>query len=298
MVDAPESVEPGQSICITLYAPSGATVARGELVDEADRTLVSNRGFVLTMEDRETASLVLLGVPTTVAPGNYQIRVNGFLDDNRPLTLVRSITVVERTFRRQKIRLDKSLSELRAQPDPRKDADARRLWGILTRFDPEAVFDVAPFKIPVSSTRQTSGFGDRREYTYADGATASTIHAGLDLAVPAGTPVAASAGGRVLFAGFWLITGNTVVIEHLPGVYSLYYHMQQLLVAEGDTVERGEEIGKVGSTGLATGPHLHWEVRVGGVAVDPRLLLGTGLVDEEKIRHTIDTYRRTLSEGG
>jgi murein DD-endopeptidase MepM/ murein hydrolase activator NlpD len=77
-----------------------------------------------------------------------------------------------------------------------------------------------------------------------------------------------------------IVTGNTVVIEHLPGVFSLYYHLDSIGVDEGDVVEQGERIGTVGMTGLATGPHLHWEIRVGGVPVAPEeasrvpLLLG------------------------
>ena len=76
-----------------------------------------------------------------------------------------------------------------------------------------------------------------------------------------------------------IITGFTVVIEHLPGLYSLYYHLDSLSVREGQRVSQGDRIGTVGSTGLATGPHLHWEVRSAGVAVDPDLLVKRPLID-------------------
>ena len=76
-----------------------------------------------------------------------------------------------------------------------------------------------------------------------------------------------------------IITGFTVVIEHLPGLYSLYYHLDSLSVREGQRVSQGDRIGTVGSTGLATGPHLHWEVRSAGVAVDPDLLVKRSLID-------------------
>ena len=68
-------------------------------------------------------------------------------------------------------------------------------------------------------------------------------------------------------------TGWSVVVEHLPGLYSLYYHMSELSVKEGDMVSQGQLLGKSGATGLATGPHLHWEVRLNGSAVRPEFFL-------------------------
>ena len=75
--------------------------------------------------------------------------------------------------------------------------------------------------------------------------------------------------GKVVLAEFRISTGWSVVIEHLPGLYSLYYHLSSLNVKEGDRVKSGEKIGLSGSTGLATGPHLHWEVRLNAGAVKP-----------------------------
>jgi len=76
-----------------------------------------------------------------------------------------------------------------------------------------------------------------------------------------------------------ILTGLTIIIEHLPGVFSLYYHLDRLDVVPGDAVVAGDAIGTVGSTGLSTGPHLHWELRVAGAAVDPSPYLERPLVD-------------------
>ncbi|WP_343281823.1 M23 family metallopeptidase, partial [Ligaoa zhengdingensis] len=92
---------------------------------------------------------------------------------------------------------------------------------------------------------------------------------GIDIAAAAGTPVAAAGSGRVLFADFIQLTGNTVIIEHGFGVKSWYYHMQSLDVAEGDMVKQGDPIGKVGSTGFSTGPHLHFCMSVNNVFTNP-----------------------------
>ena len=70
-----------------------------------------------------------------------------------------------------------------------------------------------------------------------------------------------------------ITTGYSIVIEHLPGLYSLYYHLSEMKVQEGDYVKQGQLIGKSGSTGLATGPHLHWEIRLNGTAVRPEFFV-------------------------
>ncbi len=94
-------------------------------------------------------------------------------------------------------------------------------------------------------------------------------HSGLDIAVPFGTPVVAAAGGTVILSGWVGGYGKTVILDHGGGISTLYGHNQTLLVKEGDTVRAGATIAKAGSTGLSTGPHVHFEVRQNGEAVDP-----------------------------
>jgi murein DD-endopeptidase MepM/ murein hydrolase activator NlpD len=122
--------------------------------------------------------------------------------------------------------------------------------------------------LPVQG-RITSGFGVR-----ADPLTgASMPHPGLDVGAVEGTPIRASAGGVVKFAGPKGGYGNAVEIDHGHGLVTVYAHASELLVSTGDSVEAGQSIARVGSTGRSTGPHLHFEVRVGGTAVDPRSAL-------------------------
>jgi murein DD-endopeptidase MepM/ murein hydrolase activator NlpD len=112
----------------------------------------------------------------------------------------------------------------------------------------------------------SSPFGSRRTYGTSSGLTA---HAGEDFAVAPGTPVLAPAAGIVVLAEPLFVRGNAAVIDHGRGVYSGYWHMQTLNVKAGDQVSPGQVLGAVGNTGLSTGAHLHWEMRVDGVAVDP-----------------------------
>ena len=113
-----------------------------------------------------------------------------------------------------------------------------------------------PFVLPVSG-RLTTEFGETR---YVNNAPTSYRHSGLDIAAPTGTPVLATNEGRVTLSMELILTGNTVVIDHGQGLFSVYYHMHERFVEEGQQVEREETIGTVGSTGFSTGPHLHFTV--------------------------------------
>jgi murein DD-endopeptidase MepM/ murein hydrolase activator NlpD len=126
------------------------------------------------------------------------------------------------------------------------------------------------FALPIDGI-DTSGFGVPRRYGVGG---AVSFHQGADLAAPTGTPVRATNDGVVRVAGFYPIKGGLVVLDHGQGVTSLYFHQSVLEVEVGDVVVRGDVIGQVGSTGLSTGPHLHWEVRVDGVPTDPMRWVG------------------------
>lgn len=99
------------------------------------------------------------------------------------------------------------------------------------------------------------------------------MHEGLDFSAPSGTPILAASGGVVLEASYLAGYGNTVEIDHGDGLITRYAHASKLLVKPGDVVARGQEIARVGSTGRSTGPHLHFEVRLAGQPLDPRLFL-------------------------
>lgn len=130
-----------------------------------------------------------------------------------------------------------------------------------------------PFILPVEGSRPTSVYGDPRRY--APGGRVS-FHEGTDMAVPAGTPVLATNAGQVLIAAefpAYPIKGGLVIIDHGAGLMSYYLHLSRVHVAEGAFVERGELIGEVGSTGLSTGPHLHWEMRIFNQGTNPLVWL-------------------------
>jgi len=123
---------------------------------------------------------------------------------------------------------------------------------------------------PVAGGRLSSPFGLRRFFNGEP----RNPHSGLDFAVPAGTPVKAPAAGRVILVGDYFFNGRTVFLDHGQGLISMFCHLSEIGVRVGQDVARGEAVGRVGSTGRATGPHLHWNVSLNDVRVDPAIFIG------------------------
>jgi murein DD-endopeptidase MepM/ murein hydrolase activator NlpD len=138
---------------------------------------------------------------------------------------------------------------------------------LVSQTRPERLWD-GVFQYPTSYYETfPSLFGTRRSYNGSD---YSYYHTGLDLYGSTTTQVLAPARGVVVYAGFLTVRGNVTYIDHGWGVFSGFLHQSQILVQPGEVVTPGQVIGYVGGTGRVTGPHLHWEVWVGGVPVDPR----------------------------
>jgi murein DD-endopeptidase MepM/ murein hydrolase activator NlpD len=229
----------------------------------------------------------LLALPADLPPGGYRVLVRALPEPGPgagvPLELSAELAVEARAFPSEDIPLDAANSRLLTETDPRKVEEARRLYEILGRADADAVYlDGSAFMIPLVPRRRSAGFGDRRRYLYADGGMGTSLHGGMDLAVAAGTEVWACAPGRVILTADRAVTGLTVVVEHLPGLYSIYMHLSAFAVAEGQVLERGAVLGRSGSTGLSTGPHLHWELRAAGQAVDPEFWLSRPPLDKDR----------------
>ena len=180
--------------------------------------------------------------------------------------------IQKKQFVSERIPLDARNTWIRKDTSPERRAQIEKLNNILATVMPQDVYTLKPFALPVDLKRITSSFGNRRVFVYADKKTSTSMHYGIDYGVPTGTPVKACAEGKVVLAENRISTGWSVVIEHLPGLCSLYYHLDSFGVNEGQYVKQGEQIGVSGATGLATGSHLHWEVRLNMEAVNPEFL--------------------------
>ena len=287
---APDLVERGTAFVVHLDTGEGIDSLQTEVVTQDGTRIATAGGFVVDVAEDLPVWVSLVGLPSTVASGEYVVRVTVAWDDGTFIRLQRPIQIGPRVFSTMRIALNQALTDLRSVPDPRQVAEARTIIELVARHDPLARFDKGTFVVPVQDARITAGFGDRRTFAYADGGEARSIHLGIDLAAPIGTPVVSSGAGRVAFAGDRIITGKSVVIEHLPGLFGLYYHLDSIEVQVGQVVQQGERIGTVGMTGLATGPHLHWEFRVGGTPVDPEPFVNAPVIDKEAI------FRRMVAQ--
>jgi murein DD-endopeptidase MepM/ murein hydrolase activator NlpD len=287
----PDNPRPGEPVTVVMAAPPAETVY-ASLYDSRSRQLSRARFFYyITAESTESASsdqtvpcyAAILAIPSTAGSGAMTVRLETGSGQAAAVIAEQEIAVAERRFNAEEIPLNQSNTDIRTKPDPEKTTQADELWAILVQTG-NTVYSEGAFVPPVpANTRRTSYFGDRRVYVYTTGGRDTSIHAGVDYGVPTGTPVLACARGKVVLAQFRISTGYSVVLEHMPGVYSLYYHLSALNVAAGSIIGTGALLGQSGATGLATGPHLHWEVRVSTENTDPDALVNRAVLDKSLI---------------
>ncbi len=257
-----------------------------ELVNNQNRILSRNIFFpVNTFLFKGSASLV--GLDSTLKAGQYFILVK--TAEDRLIDKLK-ITVKGNLFKKERIALNYTNSSLRTNPDPEITKEAKEIHSIYETSNFSMVSGLYTLQLPLENGIITSWYGDRRNFQYSDGTLSPSIHTGTDFAAAFGTKITAASKGRVVFAGKRIITGNSVVIEYLPGVYGIFFHLNEFFVSKGDRVSAKTVIGSLGSSGLATGPHLHWELRVGSVAVNPRSLMSNGLIDKSLIMGIVRSH--------
>ena len=212
-----------------------------------------------------TQHVAYVGVYAMAEPGLRQLALS--TPDGQTQRI--SVPVRPATFGVERIRLTPDRSRLLAPEIVQRENQI--LATVTATFTPEQLWH-EPFRLPLDGDHPVqSSFGTRRAYN--DGPV-SSFHGGTDFGGTEGTPIFASAAGKVVLAHELDIRGNTVIIDHGLGVYTLYCHLSRIDVKEGDMVPRGEKLGLLGNTGLSTGPHLHWEMRVQGVRVDAMRWVG------------------------
>ena len=232
---------------------------------EMDGSLAGRPLFFFPYADGYAA---LIGIDLEARPGKTPWRL-GFVDGTgAPRKAAGAITVKARKFPVQRLSLPRSMVDLSPDDERRANAEAARLRTLFDTTGPERLWR-GRFTKPVASDAKAEGFGSRR---IINGRLRSP-HSGLDFAAPAGTPVVASGRGRVALVVEFFFGGRLVALDHGEGLYTLYMHLERADVAEGTLVERGSIIGAVGSTGRATGPHLHWAAQLRRARIDPDALL-------------------------
>lgn len=270
-----DEVAPGDAVVVRMrVSKNAADNAKGETtaslaaegLGRADFYKLPVRGLNAASEVELLAALPLSTYQET---GSLGVKVIYSPFGGKEMEFELPVTVQSKDFVSETIPLNETNTAIRTDTSPQRTAQIDKLNKILAAVDKNAVYQLEPFTPPTDATRRTAFFGDRRVYAYSNGKNSTSLHYGIDYGVPTGTPVKACGTGRVVLAENRLTTGWSIVIEHLPGLYSLYYHMDSLSVKEGAMVKQGDQIGLSGATGLATGPHLHWEVRLNMAAVNP-----------------------------
>jgi peptidase M23-like protein len=216
----------------------------------------------------------VIGVDLAAPTGRTPWRVGWVDGAGSPHKAQGTLTVRSRKFPSQRLTLPKEMVDLDAASERRADTEAARLQTLYRTVSSERLWR-GYFTQPVASARPGEGFGFRRIIN----GKARSPHSGLDYSAPAGTPIVAANRGRVALVGDFFFGGRIVALDHGQGLYTLYMHLDGVHVVEGALVERGETIGSVGSTGRATGPHLHWSAQVRTSRVDPAALLALPVRD-------------------
>jgi len=205
----------------------------------------------------ETRYRGITGIDANASPGGYTIKL---ADETGHLNYSKIMEASPGHFPIQNIRISGTKAGLKATEDElQKVSEAKE-----NLTDSNYWID-RPFKIPTSGCI-ISVYGLNR---YHNGKPTGNYHKGIDIKAPSGNPVYAMAGGKVLIAEDFRLHGKTVAIDHGQGLMSIYIHLNRIDVKKDDILTKDEQIGTVGSTGFATGPHLHWGVYINGVDVNP-----------------------------
>ena len=245
-----------------LHKPVPGGVAVVDLGPSASAPSVTYLGKpLLVIHEDGQRWIALVGLPLTTKPGSQQIQVNG----KRTL----SFQVASKHYVEQRITIK---NQQQVNPNAanlkrieRELAEQTRAYQQFSARQPSNLLFDKPVNGPLSSP-----FGLRRFFNGEE----RNPHSGLDFAANRGTPIKAPAAGTVILTGDYFFNGKTVFVDHGQGLISMFCHLSEIGVKVGDELPRGGVLGKVGATGRATGPHLHWNVSLNDARVDPAIFIG------------------------
>lgn len=243
--------------------PQGGTIIVRAPAAGAASARTSYRGDDLAMLSDGTSFWTVIGASSGAALGDFTATVTRFDASGAVIDISSEIIpVVPTDFPVEYITLPPG--QIEGLPPDQIQLEINIRAETFAVFTPAKLWSGA-FIVPAAGSI-TATFGDGRSY---NGGPVSSRHSGTDFGADEGAPVVAAATGRVAFAGYLATRGNSVIIDHGAGVFTGYHHMSRIDVAIGQDLVLGQQVGAVGATGLATGPHLHWELIVGGINVDP-----------------------------
>jgi murein DD-endopeptidase MepM/ murein hydrolase activator NlpD len=248
------SMQPGEPVLLTITSEqplSSVTVTAYQ---------TETAGFMMDSANPRRWS-ALIGIDLDAKQGAYNVRVRA-TSAQGPLESVIQIYVGPKKFPTRRLSVDEAFVNPPESARARIDAESKETAAIFAGSAPKRLWTTFVRPVPQPAN---SAFGTRSVFNGQP----RNAHSGADFLSPAGTPVKAAGAGRVMLAKNLYYSGNTVIIDHGLGVFSLFAHLSRIDVAAGDLVTETQIVGLVGATGRVTGAHLHWTVRVAGARVDP-----------------------------
>lgn len=244
--------------------PVGGVVVVRVSAPEASGTFEGKRLHFFRTGER---SVALVGIDLEHRPGRFPIRISAKGHGG----IRKLVEVQARTFPEERLTVPRSYTELDVTTLKRVRREERLLDTLWSRTGTPRAWE-GRFITPAAG-ESGSPFGLRRFFNGEP----RRPHAGIDIRAGFGATVHAANRGHVVLARDLFFTGNTVVLDHGLGLFTMYLHLSEISARAGERIEKGGEIGKVGATGRVTGPHLHFAVRLGEARVDPEALLGRAL---------------------
>jgi murein DD-endopeptidase MepM/ murein hydrolase activator NlpD len=254
-----KSVPPGGVVLLTVHASQPLSELKGQAL---------GRPIWFWPDEAHTAWQGLVASGLNAKPGSYTVTANG-KGSNGTTTATFSLRIEPKQFETRRLKVDPNFVNPPDSEGPRIAREVKLMAEVYAHITPERLWH-GPFEVPVPG-EATSSFG---RLSVLNGESRGR-HQGADFRAATGTPVRAPNGGRVAVAMDLYFSGNTVIIDHGLGMFSLLAHLSRISVETGSMVSRGDVLGDSGATGRVTGPHLHWALRLGDASVDPLALIAT-----------------------
>lgn len=243
--------------------PGGIAVINVAPATQAKPKVIYQSNPVALVKGRQNW-LAIVGISLKAKSGSHRVKII----DRKGKASFKSLRVRNYKYRTQRLTIP---NKNKVNPNKKSKQRIQREYALKKRLQKSYSPNQAHLNFirPVKGGRDSGRFGLKRILNKQK----RNPHSGMDIAAPKGRSVKATESGTVLYVGNLFFTGKVIYLDHGNGVLSLYAHLSKTNVKKGQKVKRGEIIGKVGSTGRVTGPHLHWSVYLNGNTVDPALFL-------------------------